>query len=191
MSEALIRFLQNRKSVIRLEPPAPPETVIQEAYQAAMRVPDHAQLKPARWLLIQGDGREALGQLYAKALLRRSAEATEAALERSTQMPLRSPLLIVVIACVSEHPKVPPSEQILSAGCGAYAALLAFEAAGFGGIWRTGDVAYDPLIAEGLGLEDNEQIIGYLYIGTPSESEKQRDLSVPDFEDRVKHWPLP
>lgn len=34
-------------------------------------------------------------------------------------------------------------------------------------MWRTGDMAFDAHVHRGLGLEANEEVIGYLYVGTP------------------------
>ena len=67
---------------------------------------------------------------------------------------------------LSAHPKVPPLEQRLSAGCAAHGVLLAAEALGYAGIWRTGDAAFDRNVMDGLGLGQDEEIIGFLYLGS-------------------------
>ena len=45
--------------------------------------------------------------------------------------------------------------------------LLAAEAQGFAGIWRTGPYARDPLVVEALGGAAGDEVIGFLYLGTP------------------------
>ena len=101
-------------------------------------------------------------------------------------MPLRAPLLVVVIARVQAHPKVPASEQVIAAGCAAHGMLLAAHAQGIGAVWRTGDMAYNAHVAKGLGLAADEQIIAYLYLGTP-ERELRRAPEV-RVEDFVSAW---
>jgi len=96
----------------------------------------------------------------------RKPDADETARTKARNSPLRAPLLVVVVARLSGHPKVPAIEQRLSAGCAAQAILLASEASGYAGIWRTGDAAFDRCVMHGLGLETDEEIIGFLYIGT-------------------------
>jgi len=44
--------------------------------------------------------------------------------------------------------------------------LLAAEAQGYAGIWRTGDAAFDPAVMQVLGLDEDEEIVGFIYIGT-------------------------
>ncbi len=50
--------LQQRVSVPRLGGDVPSKDVLQNIFKAALRVPDHAQLRPWRFLLISGDSRE-------------------------------------------------------------------------------------------------------------------------------------
>jgi len=73
----------------------------------------------------------------------------------------------VVIARLQEHFKVPKSEQLLAAACAAHGILLAAYAQGIGAVWRTGDLSYSAHVAKGLGLKEGEEVIGFLYLGTP------------------------
>ena len=106
------------------------------------------------------------GQLLERSLLRREPDADEAAREKARTAPLRAPLLLVAIARLSEHPKVPYVEQRISAGCAAHGVLLAAEALGYAGIWRTGPAAFDRTVMDELGLVPDEEIVGFLYLGT-------------------------
>ena len=163
--EALDALL-NRVSVPRLTDPAPNAAQREALFQAALRAPDHGQLRPWRFLTVEGQGREKLGELFAEAV-QKKGDASQAALDKARAMPLRAPLLIVVIASLQDHYKVPKSEQRLAAGCAAHGILIAAHAQGIGAVWRTGDMAFDAHVHQGLGLQANEELIGYLYVGTP------------------------
>jgi nitroreductase len=134
--------------------------------RAAVRAPDHAWLRPWRFISLRGERREAFGALLEQCLLQRNPQADEAARDKARRAPLRAPLLLVVVARLSAHPKVPAVEQRLAAGCAAYGLLLAAEALGFAGIWRTGEAAFDRRVMDGLGLAPEEEIVGFLYLGT-------------------------
>lgn len=163
--EALDALL-NRVSVPRLTDPAPNAAQREALFQAALRAPDHGQLRPWRFLTIEGQGRDKLGELFAEAV-QAKGDASQAALDKARAMPLRAPLLIVVIAKLQDHFKVPKIEQRLAAGCAAHGILIAAHAQGIGAVWRTGDMAFDAHVHKGLGLAENEELIGYLYVGTP------------------------
>lgn len=162
----LLHFLQNRNSAPRLCEPAPSDHEMDEMVRAAVRAPDHAWLRPWRFLRVSGERRNAFGDLLAESLLKRNPQADEAARLKAQNAALRAPLVVVVIAAVQEHPKVPALEQRLSAGCAAHSILLAAEAMGYAGVWRTGDAAFDRHFMTALGLAPQEEIIGFLYLGT-------------------------
>ena len=182
--EALDALL-NRVSVPRLMEPAPNAAQREALFQAALRAPDHGQLRPWRFLTVEGQAREKLGQLLAEAV-KLEGDTSEAALDKARAMPLRAPLLVVVIARLQDHFKVPASEQRLAAGCAAHGILLAAHAQGIGAVWRTGELSYSKHVAKGLGLADNEEIIAFLYLGTPlNEPRTAPVLATADF---VSAW---
>jgi nitroreductase len=162
----ILQFLQNRNSSPRLVEPAPGPAEMDEIIRAALRSPDHAWLRPWRFISIAGERRHDFGLVLERCLLQRKPQADESARQKARAAPLRAPLLVVVVARLTEHPKVPAIEQRLSAGCAAQAVLLAAEACGYAGIWRTGDAAFDPAVMAALGLETNEEIIGFIYLGS-------------------------
>lgn len=162
----ILRFLQQRNSASRLVEPAPSAAQMTEIVRAAVRVPDHAWLHPWRFIVIEGSRRHAFGELLERCLLARTPEADEAARAKARNAPLRAPMLVVVVARLSQHPKVPADEQRLSAGCAAQAILLGAEALGYAGMWRTGAAAHDPKIMSELGMAGNEEVIGFVYLGT-------------------------
>ena len=182
MNEAL-QLLQQRNSAARLTEPAPEASELDAIFRAAVRAPDHGLLRPWRFIVIEGDNRQALGDLFVKA----QPSAPDEKREKLRLNPLRAPMIIVVVASPQSHVKIPLNEQQLSAACAAHAILLASEALGYAGIWRTGDVAYDPVVKHGLGLKDMESIIGFLYLGTRSGESKP--LDIPDISALVTHWP--
>ena len=127
-------------------------------------------MHPWQFLLAQGDGRQRLGELFAEVALAR--EMSPDVIEKARKAPLRAPLVITVVARIQPHDKVPPLEQQLSAGCAVMAMQMAAQAQGFGGIWRSGWFIFDRLIHQALGLHESDQIVGFLYLGTPATTPK-------------------
>jgi nitroreductase len=122
-------------------------------------------LRPWRFLTISGDAREALGELFVIAQQVDSPDMTAVQQQRMLAKPMRAPLIVVVIAVLTEHAKVPELEQLLSAGAAAQNMLVAAHAMGLGAIWRTGGMSYHPAVRQGLGLDEHERLLGFLYIG--------------------------
>jgi nitroreductase len=149
-----------------LREPAPGDAALERILTAGACAPDHGKLRPWRFIVIRGQARERLGEVFAAALRKRQPDAPEAALEQERTRPLRAPLLIGVAAAIAQHPKIPEIEQILSTAAAAQNMLLAAHAQGFGAKWLTGANAYDEHVKGALGLAPDDRLIGFLYLGT-------------------------
>jgi nitroreductase len=150
-----------------LTEPAPEGVVLERILAAGASAPDHGRLRPWRFILIRGEARVRLGEVFAEALRRRQPDAAEAALEQERVRPLRAPLLIAVVAKVDpQHPKIPEIEQILSTGAAVQNLLIAAHAQGFGGKWLTGANAYDEHVKKALGLAPDDRLVGFVHLGS-------------------------
>lgn len=164
-----IELLLSRRSVGKLTAPAPEGEALDRILRAALRAPDHGSLRPWTVLLVRGEARAKLGEIWAESVRRRRPETPPDELDRERRKPTRAPLVAIVVARTQESRKAPEIEQILSAGCVAHGLLIAAQAEGFGAIWRTGDTAYDRWVHEQLGLGEHEKIVGAIYLGTIAE----------------------
>ena len=185
MSDVL-NFLQQRNSAPRLCAPGPDASQVEVLLQTALRAPDHAWLQPWRFNVISGSGRERLGQVFVDALLANDPLADAAAQDKARAAPLRAPVLIVVSCVVQPHPKVPRDEQLLSAGCAAHSILLAAEAMGYAGVWRTGSYATDPHVKIALEHEPRQEIVAFLYLGSRDGAAKP--LPLREVNNYARYW---
>jgi nitroreductase len=183
-----LEALLGRSSASRLSEPAPQGLVRERIFRSALRAPDHARLRPWRFLVVEGEGRDRLGDALARAMQRRDGAVDEPTLQKLRVNPLRAPLLLLPVADVREHPKVPLLEQQMSVACAAQCILLAAHAEGFGGIWRSGSIAYSAELHAELGLADSEQLLGFLYLGTPVAA-SARPVADPDPKQHFRPWP--
>lgn len=163
-------LLLTRRSPWPLAEPIPSEAELQRAFAAAMCAPDHGALRPWRFVLIRGAARERLGDLFVQAARLRDPAADA---ERFRRKALVAPLLVAVVAHLQPHPKVPEIEQTVATGAAAMNLLNALHLQGYGCFWVSGPNAYDPTVHVGLGLAANEQLLGFVYVGTPQNGDKQ------------------
>jgi nitroreductase len=184
-----IEALMNRNSVPArlLQEPAPKGRELEEILETAMRAPDHAALRPWRFLVIQGEARNRLGDVMAEAMARCDITASPERLKSQREKPLRSPLIVAIYAEVTEnHPKAPEIEQIITVGAAAQNIVTAAHAKGYGCIMLTGPAAHDEYVKAALGLEKKDQIICFLYLGTPVE--QPRAKARPAARDFISEW---
>jgi len=178
--------LHTRSSIPRVTGPVPTDVAIEALFHAALRAPDHGQLRPWRFLRIEGESLQRLADLFAAAALADNPGLSEEDLQSARSKALRAPLVIATISCAAAHPKIPELEQDLAAGCATHAMLLAAHAQGIGAVWRTGPFAVHPAVRDGLGLAVHEKLIAFLYIGQPAAP--QRPLQALPVADFVRRW---
>lgn len=162
---AALDLLLQRRSSHHLKAPGPGDEELALILQAALRVPDFGRLRPFRFLAARGEGLARLGQSMLRAAI--AAGKPEKIVARAPLMPLRAPLVIVVAARLKPDEKVPAFEQQLCAACTVLTLQLAARALGYGGVWRSGWLMYDRGFHRELGLGEQDQIVGFLYLGTP------------------------
>ena len=176
-----IDFLLQRQSTPLLTTPLPCEDEVNQILAAGMRVPDHACLQPWHFTVVTGEGLQRLSDLFVL-----SSDTQNANLTKVAKMPFRAPMIIVVSTAFVQHEKVPKQEQLITAGCCAHAMQMAAVSLGFGAMWRTGNLAYNAMVKQGLSVKEQDEIIGFLYIGTPCK-EQALKASKP-FESKVSYW---
>jgi nitroreductase len=159
-------LMLSRESALKLESPGPSAGELERIFESAVRAPDHGRLRPWHFVVIGEEQRAAFGALMADSLRRRDATVSDAELQRERDKAFRAPMIVAVAAKVRKGHKIPEIEQIASASAAAQTIMLAAPALGYGAVWKTGAPAYDPAVKTALGLTEDDDIIGFLYIGT-------------------------
>jgi nitroreductase len=141
-------------------------------YKSALRAPDHAWLRPSSFIEVSGEGLDKLSKIFF-AFANTIPDIKDEIKEKYKNAPYRAPMIIILVNTYKEHPKVPSIEQKLSTAAGAQNILLSLNALGYSAIWRTGKLAFNPFVSIGLGLKKDQEILGYLYVGTSDGKNKQ------------------
>ena len=135
---------------------------------------------------ISGDGLQKLSDIFVDFAEENFDDLTEERIEKYRNAPFRAPLIVALVSTKKDHPKVPEMEQIISTGTAGQNIMLALSALGYGAIWRTGSFAFNNKISEKFGLNENQMIIGYIYIGTPMG--KKKSLPEMNTNDYISIW---
>jgi nitroreductase len=172
MSQPVLDFLARRRSAsaLTLAAPGPSEVELADLLRLAARAPDHGKLAPWRFVILAGDGKAA----FAAGLETIAAGRQDAAKLLAKLGKLKAPPLGVAVVSSPKPGEIPEWEQLLSAGSVCTNLLHAAAAMGYGANWITDWYAYDDEAKALLGLEPQEKVAGYVFIGTPSEAPQER-----------------
>ena len=163
-----LELLLTRSSDNKLIEPAPAGEELDNILNAGLRAPDHANLSPYKFIVCTNDGLQMLSDIYRSAAV--NNDKTPEEIKKATNAPFRAPMVIIGICQYKPHPKVPRVEQIATTACAIQNMQMAAFAQGYNGIWRTGPFAHDNSIKAALNLSAEDEIVGYLYLGTPEQA---------------------
>ena len=175
--------IQSRHSQGKVKPDPVPREMIEKLLDAAVQAPNHYKVRPWRFVVVTGEGRHRLGQVMAASQQERHPEFPIEAFDKCREVPLRAPVMIAVGVDKPGEVKVLEIENIAAAAAAIQNLLLAAHAMGLGAKWRTGEWARDPKVKEVLGVEADQHIIGFIYIGYPEFVSEPP--ARPSFEDRT------
>ena len=177
-AEALIGWINSRRSMGNLDTPAPTRAQIETAIECAATAPDHKKLSPWRFIVTQGDARHDLGRALVDAAqakaVREGEDLSDKDIKKAQTMPLRAPLIITVVTKIQAHKKVPPFEQLLSTGAAVQNLILALKAQGFSTVWRTGLLCNEPAVKAYFDVGPDDYVTAFVYTGTSPKDEPTR-----------------
>lgn len=175
-----LEALQNRVSVAVLSDPGPDKEQLQHLLKAAIRAPDHGVLRPWRFIVLEGEDRGRLGQLLCKAKAAEQPEISAEELHKLSGKPFRAPMILAVVAEITPEHRISPLEQIVATGAAVQNMMVAAHALGLGAMWRTGGLANHRIVKQGLGFQEKDELVGFVYLGTPAGSIKRVPVEQPE-----------
>ncbi len=162
-----LEAIYHRQSIPKVKPDPVPRELIEKLLGAAVQAPNHHKVRPWRFVVLTGQVRNRLGEVFAQAYKNREPDVMEQALDVERARPLRAPVLIAVGVDCPANEKVIEVENICATAAAIENLLIAAADLGLAAMWRTGKAAYDPDVKEFLGFLPDQHLIGFIYIGYP------------------------
>ena len=179
----IFEAIYNRHSQGKVKQDTLPRELIEKLLDVAVQAPNHYKVRPWRFVVLTGEGRDKLGDVMAVSQRQSHPEFPLDAFDKCRALPLRAPVVIAVGVDKPSEPKVLEIENVCAAAAACENLLLAAHAMGLGAKWRTSDWARNPKVKEFLGFEADQHIIGFIYIGYPEFVAEP--MPRPSFEDRT------
>lgn len=160
-----IDVILSRRSNAALVEPSPSKAQLAQILRAGTTVPDHGALRPYRFLVSEGAGRERVAEALCAAMREAQPDAPPEVADRQGRKAFAAPTQILLIASPHLGHKIPEWEQRVSAACTGYAIELAAHALGLGAIWKNVPFDHGVALTELLGLGEHERLLGWINIG--------------------------
>jgi nitroreductase len=148
---------------------APDDVSLTRILEVATTVPDHGSLRPWRFVVVTGSGRQRFGDALVAGLLEeRGSDLPDSVVTKMRLKAFAAPCCVALIASPDVGANVPVWEQEASAACTGYAIVLAAEALGFGAIWKSAGTVDAPAVRRLFSLSEHERLLGWVNLGTPA-----------------------
>lgn len=164
-----------------LNEPAPTREEMLKMVAAACAAPDHGQLAPTRFVGILKEDRDALGEVFVKALLERNPNASIKEQNVARQRAMNGAGLMAIVANIDDaNDAVPPHEQWISVGAALQNLLLAANSLGYQNKIVTGARIKSRALRKAFELDTNEILVGFVVLGIYTGPPKERPRPKPD-----------
>ena len=183
IAEELNRLIRHRRSVFPKqfdEGKKVPDEIIQQALENASWAPSHGNLQPWKFVVFTGEGLQKLAQfqseLYKETTPDNFKQATYETLQSN---PLKASHVIAICMKRDPNKKFPEVEEICATATAVQNIYLTVSAYGLGGYWTTGGVTYRPQAKAFFGLNEDDRLLGFFYIGyiaVPSPDNKRAPI---------------
>ncbi len=179
----LFEAIHGRHSQGKVKPDPLPRELIEKLLDAAVQAPNHYKVRPWRFVVLTGEGRNKLGEVMAASQRARHPEFPPEAFDKCRALPLRAPVVIAIGVDKPSEAKVLELENLAAAAAATQNLLLTAHAMGLGAKWRTSEWARDPKVKEFLGFEADQHLVAFIYLGYPEFIAEPAPR--PSFEDRT------
>ncbi len=166
----------SRRTIGKVADTPVPEELIRRLIALAVHAPNHKRTDPWRFLVIRGDARRRIGAAHADAYQRAHPDGPASDREREEGRMERAPVVIAVVCRPGGDDPVIRREDRDAVAAGIQNMLLGAHVHGLGAIWRTGAFVDEDDVRTALGLEPGDDVVGFVYLGTPAAPPTPRTL---------------
>lgn len=142
------------------------DTIIEQILSNAVWAPNHGKTEPWKFTVFTGDGIQKLATFQSELYKATAGEKfSEAKYIKLQYTPLKASHIIAIMMKRTTTKNIPEIEDIEAVACTVQNIGLSVHAYGLGGYWTTGGVTYDESAKEFFGLEPQDKLLGFFYIG--------------------------
>ena len=166
-TEQLNLLFQKRRSVFPEQYVAGkkiPDEIVMQLLENANWAPSHKLTEPWRFVVFSGEGLKKLAEFQSELYKKTSGEKFKQGRYEKLQT---TPLLCshIIALGMKRSGSVPEIEEVEAVSCAVENLFLSMTAYGLGGYWSTGGITYVDEAKSFFGLEEQDKLLGFFYLG--------------------------
>lgn len=157
-----------------------PDGIIRQILDNANRAPTHKLTEPWRFTVFTGEGLKSFAQIQSGVYTQYAGEKfKEKKLKNLEEYPLMSSHVIAVGMKRATDIAIPEVEEIIATGCAVENMYLTATAYNLGCYLSTGGITYFKESKSYFGLEEEDKLIGFFYVGYIASPKFQHSKRLP------------
>ncbi len=148
-----------------------PSFILDEMLENANWAPNHGLNQPWHFVIFKGDGRRKLAEFQANHYKINTPPETfkQGKYEKQLNRPEMATYVIAICMKRVERTRIPVIEDVEAVACAVQNMHLTAAAYGVAGYWTSGGVTYTQALKDWLGLGEEDQCLGFFYVGYTDE----------------------
>lgn len=168
-AEHINELIRNRRSVFPdqfEQGKQVPDETIKEILVNATWAPNHGRHEPWLFTVFTGEGLKTFADFQSDLYKSEAGESfSEASYKKLQQHPLKASHIISIGMKRGTNKRIPEIEDIEAVACAVQNIYLTVSAYGLGGYWTTGGITYKESAKHFFGLNEEDKLLGFFYIG--------------------------
>ena len=142
------------------------DSIVEQVLENAKWAPSHGNIQPWKFVVFTEDGLKKLADFQSNLYKESSGDHFKETTFQTLQAnPLKASHVIAICLKRDPNKKFPEIEEISAVATAVQNMYLTITAYGVGGYWTTGGVTYNPKAKSFFGLEEDDRLMGFFYVG--------------------------
>lgn len=157
------------------------QDTMQQLLALADYAPTHARTEPWRFVVYTGESLANFCKDHGQLYWDNTSEETrkEATVENLSNMGNMASHLVIAIMRRTPEAKIPKLEEYAATSAAIQNILLGAEALDISTFWSTGGMALKPAMKAYLNLQEEDEVLGLLYMGYSDQEKKEAVRNIP------------
>jgi nitroreductase len=159
---------------------------MQQLLALADYAPTHARTEPWRFVVYTGESLIQFCKDHAKLYWENTAEENrkQATADNLEHMGDLASHLVIAVMRRTPEAKIPKLEEYAATSAAIQNILLGAEALDIAAFWSTGGMALKPAMKQYLNLQEEDEVLGFLYMGYTDQPKKEAVRNIP-MEEKI------
>ncbi|RYZ51008.1 MAG: nitroreductase [Sphingobacteriales bacterium] len=157
------------------------DSTINQLLELADYAPTHGRTEPWRFFVYTGESLTKFCKDHAELYWNNTAEENrkQQTYDNLEHMGDMASHLVIAVMRRTPETKIPFLEEYAATSAAIQNVLLGVEAMDLAAIWNTGGMALKPAMKQYLNLKDEDEVVGFLYLGHSDQPKKEALRNIP------------